>query len=58
MWSNPQFPENLVTFTEEISNEELHFLCNAKRSKMDPKFHPTNLTLDKYGYGEWYKKNR
>ena len=56
MWLNPLFPENLGTFTEEISNGELHFLCSAKRSKMDPKFHPTNLTLDKYCYSGWYKK--
>ena len=25
MWLNPQFPEDLVTFTEEILNGELHF---------------------------------
>ena len=23
----PQFPADLVTFTEEILNEKLHFLC-------------------------------
>ena len=28
MWPNPQFPANLVTFTEEILNEKLHFLCS------------------------------
>ena len=27
MWSNPQFPVDLVTFTEEILNGKLHFLC-------------------------------
>ena len=27
MWSNPQFPADLVTFTEEILNGKLHFLC-------------------------------
>ena len=26
MWPNPQFPADLVTFTEEILNEKLHFL--------------------------------
>ena len=26
MWPNPQFPEDLVTFTEEILNGKLHFL--------------------------------
>ena len=29
MWQNPQFPANLVTFTEEIRNENLHFLCSG-----------------------------
>ena len=26
MWPNSQFPENLVTFTEEIFNGKLYFL--------------------------------
>ena len=29
MWPNLQFPEDLVTFTEEILNGKLHFLCSA-----------------------------
>ena len=29
MWLNPQFPADLVTFTEEILNGKLHFLCNV-----------------------------
>ena len=29
MWPNPQFPEDLVTFTEEILNRK-HFLCSVK----------------------------
>ena len=28
MWPNPQFPPDLVTFTEEILNGKLHFLCS------------------------------
>ena len=28
MWPNPQFLVDLVTFTEEILNENLHFLCS------------------------------
>ena len=28
MWPNPKFPGDLVTFTEEILNEKLHFLCS------------------------------
>ena len=29
MWPNPQFSVDLVTFTEEILNEKLHFLCSG-----------------------------
>ena len=29
MWLNPQFPADLVTFTEEILNGKLHFLCSG-----------------------------
>ena len=29
MWPNPQFPADLVTFTEETLNGKLHFLCNV-----------------------------
>ena len=32
MWSNPQSPANLITFTEEILNGELQFLCSATSS--------------------------
>ena len=28
MWPNPQFPADLVTFTEKILNGKLHFLCS------------------------------
>ena len=28
MWPNPQFPADLVTFTEEILNGK-HFLCSV-----------------------------
>ena len=28
MWPNPQESAALVTFTEEILNGELHFLCS------------------------------
>ena len=33
MWPNPQFPADLVAFTEEIFNVKLHFLCSVKRVK-------------------------
>ena len=26
MWPNPQFPADLITFTEQIPNEKLHFM--------------------------------
>ena len=29
MWPNPQIPADLVTFTEEILNGKLHFLCSV-----------------------------
>ena len=29
MWPNPQFPGDLVTFTEEILNGKLYFLRSA-----------------------------
>ena len=28
MWPNRQFPADLVTFTQEIFNGKLHFLCS------------------------------
>ena len=28
MWPNPQFPVDLVTYTGEILNGKLHFLCS------------------------------
>ena len=36
---------------------EYYDLLDAKRSKMDPKYDPANLTLNRYGYREWYKKS-
>ena len=29
MWPNPQETADLVTFTEDVPNEELHFLCSG-----------------------------
>ena len=29
MWPNPHETASLATFTEEILNGKLHFLCNA-----------------------------
>ena len=33
--TNPQFPADLVTFTEEIHNGKLHFLCSVKRKQKE-----------------------
>ena len=33
MWQNPQYPADLVTFTEEILNGKLHFLCSNMNQK-------------------------
>ena len=29
MWPNPQFPADLVTFTQEILNRKIHFLYSG-----------------------------
>ena len=34
MWLNPQFTAVLVTFTEEILNRKLHFLCSVITSHL------------------------
>ena len=31
MWPNPLFPADLVTFTEEILNGKLYFLCSVNQ---------------------------
>ena len=43
MGPNPQFPADLVTFTEEIHNGKLHILCSVCTA------------VDKYY--SWYVKN-
>ena len=30
MWANPRETVDLVTFTEEILNRKLHFLCSGR----------------------------
>ena len=34
MWPNPKETADLVTFTEEIHNEKLYFLCSEMFSKV------------------------
>ena len=31
MWPNPQFPADVVTYTGEILNGKLHFLCSVSK---------------------------
>ena len=33
MWPNPQFPADLVTFTGEILNGKLYFLCSKDSTR-------------------------
>ena len=35
MWPNPQEIDDLVTFTDEIHNGKLPFLCRERQSKDD-----------------------
>ena len=44
MWPNPQFPADLVTFTEEILYGKLSFLCSVKKSK---NYFPHKSFIDK-----------
>ena len=41
MWPNPQDTADLVTFTEEIINRKLHFLCSLHKTLM---YQPRSLT--------------
>ena len=34
MWPNPQFPADVVTFTEEILDGKLHFLCYETKKNL------------------------
>ena len=35
MWPNPQFHADLVTFTKEILNGKLHFMCSMRTAAFD-----------------------
>ena len=43
MWPNPLFPVDFVTFTEEIHDGKLHFLCSG----------PLILTASKVDLIDW-----
>ena len=36
MWPNPQFTTDLLTFTEEILNGKLHFMCSVTNKYLRP----------------------
>ena len=36
--------------------DEYNDFSEDERSKMDPKYYPTNFTFDVYDYEEWYKE--
>ena len=48
MWPIPQFPANLVTFTEETPNVKLHFFAQCQKSQShdqnDEMNNPLNLS--------------
>ena len=48
MWPNPQFPVDLVIFTEEILNGKLHFLYSVKSSFVAKRY-PLTLLVELYG---------
>ena len=52
MWPNPQFPADLVTFTEEILNGKLHFLCSVYDTQLT--FTYLKLTVEKLEKGVKY----
>ena len=52
MWPNPQFPADLVTFTDEILNEKFHFLCEIALCSFESKNQIANVLLE-----EWFIKH-
>ena len=47
MWDNPKKTAGLVTFTEEILNKKLHFLCSDSCLATENKFNPIQRFLRK-----------
>ena len=50
MWPNPQKTADLVTFTEEILNGKLHFLCSALKTANHGKSSELNHGCIKPGF--------
>ena len=60
MWPNPQFPADSGTFTEEILNGKLHFLCSALLQNKDLEIQKsakgnTIVVIDKDAYKQKMK---
>ena len=55
MWPNPQKTADLVTFTEEILNGELHFLCSVTYMEITSKILKTSM-IEIYGNRFFRKK--
>ena len=64
MWPKPQDTADLITFTEEILNGKLHFLCSATLSEwINIWMEEINCDESKKSYSKvtsstkWYPKN-
>ena len=57
MWPNPQFPADLVTFTEEILNEKLYFLCSGISKEYFINIIKSVKILLNHNYNQRYIKN-
>ena len=54
--TNLQFPANLATFSEEIFNRKLHFLCSDHHDiKLPPQIYTTALPSAITKYFLWFK---
>ena len=64
MWPNPQFPVDLVTFTEEILDEKLHFFCSVGLKQSGYIKHNILQSINKLHivcprwYQYWYRKGK
>ena len=68
MWPNPQFPADMVTFTEEILNGKLHFLSSisfevwrdCRKKAHQPSWWMNEINeayLDLFGLTPWLTSN-
>ena len=52
MWPNPQETADLVTFTDEILNWKLHFLCSVRITMglLEKIFNDVKMEVVNYGF--------